>query len=337
MVKSLSEIARLAGVSRATVSRVINNKPGASEQTRNAVFSAMESLGMDASRSIKPHSRLVALITPDLINPIFPLFANTLGIKLAQQRLIPLMLTYTSGGAAEETYIEMLLEQDIAGAIFIGGQYSLRGASHEHYQLLDKQHIPAVYLNAAGDDVRGPNIVSDDRAAARLALQHLVDLGHTEIGLILGNRNSYPSVRRFDAARDFFDEIHMEFFETLAVWTDYSIEAGQSAAKDLINQGVTAISCASDMLALGAIRAAQFQNLRIPEDISIVGYDDSRMMAFVDPALTTVRQPVELMSEAAVQNLLRLMHGPGENEFPTLLFEPELVVRRSTARCAQRQ
>lgn len=332
MAGSLGEIAKMAGVSRATVSRVVNNKPGASESTRNQVFAAMRELGIDASQLSRRPSRLIALITPDLINPIFPLFANTLGIKLVQQRLIPLMLNYTSGGAAEETYIEMLLEQDIAGAIFIGGQYSLTGVSHEHYQLLSRQRIPAVYLNAASEEIPGPHIISDHRTASRISLNHLLSLGHSKIGLVLGNRNSYPSVQRFEAAQEVFAVLGRSLEDDYVVWTDYSIESGQSASVELFNRGVTAVACASDMLALGAIRGAQSCNLRVPEDVSVIGYDDSRMMAFVEPALTTVRQPVELMCEAAVQNLVRLMHGPTGDNHVSLTFEPELVVRKSTAR-----
>src|SRR5450756_2670676 len=158
MAKTLAEIAQMAGVSQATVSRVMNNQPGASEDTRRTVFSAMESLWISKPNVRKSRSLLVAMSTPDLINPIFPLFANSLSIKLAQHRLIPLMCTYTSGGAAEETYIDLLLKQDIAGAIFIGGQYNLMGTNHDHYRLLAKQNIPSIFLNATGDDIEGPPV-----------------------------------------------------------------------------------------------------------------------------------------------------------------------------------
>ena len=110
----------------------------------------------------------------------------------------------------------------------------------------------------------------------------------------------------------------------------FSLESGQAAARRLLQSGVTGIVCASDPLALGAIRAIRREGLSVPEDVSVVGYDDSAFMSCTDPALTTVRQPIESMGRAAIELLVSLIDGaPGTHD--ELLFEPELVVRASTA------
>jgi DNA-binding LacI/PurR family transcriptional regulator len=115
-------------------------------------------------------------------------------------------------------------------------------------------------------------------------------------------------------------------------WSDYTLESGQALGAALVQKGVTAIVCASDMLALGAMRAVSRLHLSVPGDISVVGYDDSPMMSFTEPALTTVHQPVDRMGLAAVQNLIPLMESTKHKAIDKLVFEPQLIVRGSTAR-----
>jgi DNA-binding LacI/PurR family transcriptional regulator len=123
--------------------------------------------------------------------------------------------------------------------------------------------------------------------------------------------------------------------EHVVARSSFSMEGARAAASTLINEGVTAIVCASDVLALGAIRAVRRLGLRVPEDVSVVGFDDSAFMTCTDPPLTTVRQPIEAMGQAAVDLLVSLMDGGGLLT-DELLFEPELVVRGSTAPASRR-
>jgi DNA-binding LacI/PurR family transcriptional regulator len=158
---------------------------------------------------------------------------------------------------------------------------------------------------------------------------HVHSLGHTRIGLVLGLPDHVPSERKLAGARAFAARVGLELPDEQIVRGLYSLESGQAAATRLLQAGVTAIVCASDPLALGAVRAVRRAGLSVPGDVSVVGYDDSALMSCTDPPLTTVRQPIESMGRAAIDLLAGLIGGASLSS-DELFFEPELVVRGTT-------
>lgn len=324
-------MAQKVGVSEATVSRVLNNKPGVSEATRQAVLTALDVLGYERPTQLRgERARLVGLVLPELQNPIFPAFADVIGGALAQQGLTPVLCTQTNGGVSEADYVELLLQQQVSGVVFAGGQFAQADARHEHYRLLSERKVPVVLVNAAIEDLGFPCVACDDAVAVEQAWRHLSLLGHERIGLVLGPDDHVPSMRKLAAARGVVRAAGGTLPEDAVERAMFSLEGGQAAAARLMRRGITGIICASDPLALGAVRAARREGLRVPDDISVVGYDDSAFMNCTEPPLTTMRQPIEAMGRAAVELLVTQIQGgsvtPGE-----LLFEPELVVRGSTA------
>src|SRR6266542_1814861 len=149
MTRRLAEVARKVGVSDATVSRVLNGKPGVAEPTRQAVPTTPDALGYE--RPTKPRgerARLVGLVLPELQNPIFPAFAEVVGGALAQQGFTPVLCTQTAGGISEADYVDLLLQQQVSGVVFAGGLYAQRDAGHEHYARLSARKLPTVLVNA---------------------------------------------------------------------------------------------------------------------------------------------------------------------------------------------
>jgi DNA-binding LacI/PurR family transcriptional regulator len=337
MTRRLAEVAARAGVSEATVSRVLNSKPGVSEATRTTVLTALDVLGYERPSKLRgERARLVGLVLPELQNPIFPALAEVVGGHLAQAGLTPVLCTQTAGGTAEADYVGMLLEQQqVAGIVFAGGTYSQSDADHAHYERLSHRKLPVVLVNAGIDSLPFPRVVCDDASAMEQALDHLLSLGHERIGLVLGPRDHLPSIRKLDAAVLLLNAHDRALDPALVARSQFSLQSGQASASTLIERGATALVCASDPLALGAIRAVRKLGLRVPEDVSVIGFDDSAFMSSVDPPLTTVRQPIEAMGRAAVAALLDQIRGeePAERE---LLFEPELVVRKSTRPASER-
>jgi DNA-binding LacI/PurR family transcriptional regulator len=327
MTRRLAEVAKKVGVSEATVSRVLNGKPGVSEATREAVLTALDVLGYERPTQLRgDRARLVGLVLPELQNPIFPAFAEVVGGALAQQGFTSLLCTRTVGGVSEADYVDLLLQQQVSGVVFAGGFYAQADAPHAHYELIQERKLPTVLVNAAVDHLGFPQVSSDDVVAAEMAIGHLRALGHQKIGMVLGPRDHIPSRRKLDAFLN-----SPEADPELVEHTMFSLEGGHAAATRLVKQGVTGIVCASDILALGAIRAVRRAGLNVPDDVSVIGYDDSAMMNCTDPPLTTVRQPIDAMGRAAVDMLVALIERaavPADE----LLFEPELVVRASTAR-----
>ncbi|MDI3418787.1 LacI family DNA-binding transcriptional regulator [Streptomyces luteolus] len=330
MTRRLAQVAKKVGVSEATVSRVLNNKPGVSEATREAVLSALDVLGYERPTQLRgERARLVGLVLPELQNPIFPAFAEVIGGALAQQGLTPVLCTQTKGGVSEADYVQLLLQQQVSGVVFAGGLYAQADAPHDHYRLLADRKIPVVLVNAAIEHLGFPGVSCDDAVAVEQSWRHLSSLGHERIGLVLGPADHQPSQRKLAAARAAADAGGGRLPDEYVARAMFSLEGGQAAAARLLERGVTGIICASDPIALGAVRAARRRGLDVPGEVSVVGFDDSAFMNCTEPPLTTVRQPIEAMGRAAVE-LLALQIGGSSVPTEELLFEPELVVRGST-------
>lgn len=327
----LADIAEHAEVSEATVSRVLNGKPGVADATRRAVLTSLDILGYDRpSRLRRKSAGLVGLVTPELTNPIFPAFAQAIETALAREGYTPVLCTQTPGGVHEDDYVTMLLERGVSGIIYVSGQHADSTCDPQRYVTLRERGLPIVLINGYLEGVDAPFISNDDVASMDLAVSHLVAQGHRDIGLAVGQERYVPVIRKVTGFRSaMMTLLGRGDVENLIERTMFSVEGGAVAAQRLLAKGVTAIVCGSDLMALGAIRAARVGGLEVPRDLSVIGYDDSTLIAFTDPPLTTIRQSVQAMSEAAVHALLDQIagHPVPRAEF---VFRPELVVRAST-------
>jgi LacI family repressor for deo operon, udp, cdd, tsx, nupC, and nupG len=332
---TLAEIASEAGVSEATVSRVLNSKPGVSDSARQSVVTALDVLGYERPKQLRQRSAgLVGLVVPELENPIFPAFAQVIEDALARRRFTPVLCTQSPGGISEDEYVESLLDHGVAGILFVSGKHADRGADHDRYRTLIERGMPVVFINGYVEGLAAPFFSTDDRASMRIAVSHLVQLGHTTIGLAIGPARFAPSHNKREGFVEALGELLGLSEAKARGWIAeglLTVEGGAAAARALIDRGATAIVCGSDMMALGAVRAARDAGLTVPGDVSVVGFDDSRLLPFLDPPLTTLRQPVAEMALQAVDTLCSAIAG---QPLPShdYLFKPELVLRASTGR-----
>ncbi|MFC4121860.1 LacI family DNA-binding transcriptional regulator [Nonomuraea zeae] len=328
----LADVAAQAGVSEATVSRVLNGRPGVAADTRQAVLTALDVLGYERPVKLRhSHTGLIGLILPELNNPIFPAFAQVIENALGLSGYTAVLCTQTPGGITEDDYTALLLERGVAGIIFVNGLHADSRSDRARYIRLIELGLPMVLINGYRADIEGHYISNDDVAALDMAVNHLVSLGHRRIGLAVGQERFVPTIRKTEGfKRAMAAYAGVADASDLVANTLYTVEGGQSAAQRLLEQGCTAICCGSDIMAIGAIRGARSLGLRVPEDVSVVGFDDTPMTAYLDPPLTTIRQSVREMGLAAVAGLLDEIRGlpapRGE-----LVHRPELVVRRSSA------
>lgn len=324
----LQDVAVQAGVSEATVSRVLNGKPGVGQETRQQVLTALDVLGYERPAALRSTSAgLIGLVVPELVNPIFPAFAQLVESDLAGHGYTPVLCTQTPGGVTEDEYVEMLLARGVSGIIFISGLHADSTADPARYHALVERGLPIVLVNGTRPDISVPCISTDDEGAVRTAVNHLATLGHTRFGLAVGPSRFVPVERKVRAFRAAMAADPR--FEGVEEYSLFSVEGGHAATTRLLDAGVTAVVCGSDIMALGAIRAARARGLAVPGDVSVVGYDDSPLMAFTDPPLTTIRQPVAAMARAAVTALVDAITGHA-TPHGELLFSAELVVRGST-------
>jgi DNA-binding LacI/PurR family transcriptional regulator len=331
----IAEVAKYAGVSESTVSRVLTGKAGVASTTRASVLTALDVLGYERPMQLRDQRiRVVGIVLPELRNPVFPAYAETIGSVLAQRGFTPMICATEAGGKPEADYVEMLLDRRVSGVIFVSGLHAVRKQDLTHYEGLIERGLPVVVVNGVVEELAVTAVSTDDRSAVQLAVRHLASLGHIQIGLVISDDEHVPGHRKAEA-----------FAEAVAVVTRasagsplidrsmYTLEGGQAAASRLIKRGATGIVCGSDLMALGAVRAAQRLGLEVPRDISVVGYDDSAFMPLVCPPMTTIRQPVEAIGRAAA-NLLLAQVGGAEARHEEIFFEPELVVRGSTGPAA---
>jgi alanine racemase len=317
-------------VSEATVSRVMNGRPGVSERTRQAVMHAVDQLG--AAPLVRPRqldAGLIGLVVPELDNPIFPALA-----QLVEARLAGAGYTCVLGCATqvvdELEYLGTLVERGVSGFVMVSGRHADVLGDQKPYCELIAQGIPMVFVNGYSPDVPAPFVSCDDRHAATLAVQHLASLGHRRIAFVSGSTRYVVVGRKLEGYRQALATVGADVDADLVMDTVFSVEGGRASAAPLIERGATAVVAASDLMALGTILGAREHGLAVPAEWSAVGYDDTALMAYTDPPLTTVRQPIGAMCEHATRLLLDQLGG-GPAVHREYLFRPELVVRGSTA------
>ena len=317
----MSDLAASAGVSVSTVSRVLNGKPGIRENTRQAVLQAMTELGYDREK-FQQRTGVVGVIVPELSNPSFPAFAETLG-QLFQPLHRTVIVAAGPLGADEPSCIATLLDLGVDGVVSISGAVADAEADLTPYLRLAEAGIPTIFINGHTTELTAAFVNCSNAESIASSVAHLRSLGHERIGLAVGPARFLPTRRKSSAF------LELGFGKNSIERTIFTPEGGQVAAAKLLDAGHSAIICGSDLMALGVIREARSRGLRVPEDLSVIGFDDSPLMAFTNPALTTVRQPVQAMCEAAVSGLVRAMDGntPDGTE---LVFRPDLIIRQST-------
>ena len=323
----MADIASHAGVSIATVSRVFNGVGQVSDDTRYRVLTAIDELGYERPSMLADDNRLIiGVIVPELTNPIFATFAHTLHTEVDRAGGQAFIASQTPGTTSEEEHTQAFLARSVSGLIFVSGRHADLQADLSRYSNLSQIHLPFVTINGARSEVQAPDFSTEDALGIRASIQHLKELGHRKIAMLV-----VPALRKGEAFRQVMSE-ELGIPDPTVVETFYTYEAAASATHSLIDTGITAIIAGSDLQAMGAIRTIQSRGLSVPGDISVIGFDDSFLMPHLSPALTTVRQPVEAISHSAVSSLFDAIHSQKPQQHQDFAFTPDLVVRGSTGR-----
>lgn len=326
----LSEIATRADVSEATVSRVLNAKPGVANATRRKVLDVLADLGYDDVHHRHTGSGAIGIITPELTNPFFPHLAQHIESALAHHGYLSMVCSSTAQTVHEQDFLDFLLAQRASGVVVINGRYALPGVGYEPYRSLRTQGVPVVLVNGFSGAPPLPAVGISIPDAASHAVRHLGTLGHERIGLVVGPTR-YPTANDFVTGyREGLAELGIAFDESLVSETPWTLEGGQAGAAPLLERGVTGIVCSNDLMAIGVVAAAEAWGASVPDDLSVIGFDGSPIASFTDPPLTTLRQPAASMATA----IASLLVGDHRNStrVPTQRFRAELVIGRSTGR-----
>lgn len=330
---SMADIAAHAGVSTATVSRVFNGVGQVSDETRRKVLTAIDELGYDRPTPERtPDTPTIGVIVPELTNPIFAAFAHHLQEEVARAGGIAMIRSQTPGATSEFDHLSSLLEHRVSGLIFVSGRHADLLADLGPYHEVVARSIPLVTINGARAEIPAPDFSTGDALGIRAAVTHLHELGHSRIALLTGRTHVVPALRKAEAFTQVMEELVGDRSPIIEE-TFYTYEAAAAHTNGLIERGVTAIVTGSDLQALGTIRTITSLGLAVPEDISVIGFDDSFLMSHLSPGLTTVHQPVPAIVAAAVRSLFAALATPDYTpEHADYVFSPDLVVRATTAR-----
>jgi LacI family transcriptional regulator len=333
MSLTLESIAEMAGVSRSTVSRVVNDQPSVRDEVREQVWRLIRETGYQphaAARSlVTRHTSIIGVIIPESVTTLFtdPFFALLLyGITEAcNTHHYHLMLSLFNGPSEPgEMYRRVVSSGRLDGVIV--------ASAHMDDPLFPKLLHDGVSFVMAGrhPDERVNYVDVDNVGGARMAVEHLIRLGHTRIATITGPLSMAHGEDRLLGYRQALEAHHLPVDEKLIVGGDYTEPSGSVGVQRLLPASPTAIFAASDMMAIGALKALREAGLRVPDDIALVGFDDLRIATAVEPALTTVRQPIERLGSMVVDLLLNLMANSPNGQSPLRMILPtQLVVRAS--------
>lgn len=323
MVVTIAEVASRAGVSTATVSRVLSGAANALPATRDRVLAAVRELDYRPSgiaRALKRReTRTLGLLVTDIGNPFYPLVARA--VEAAALELGYGIVLANGGDDAERelAHLDLLLERRVDGIIVASSRVTRR-----HAERLRRAPVPTVLVNAtAGAQLSA--VSTAHRRGARRAAEHLLELGHRRIGHIAAPASHGASGQRrlgvADALRGAAPPV--------IVTGDGNVTGGEAAVDELLAAGVTGIVAYNDLTAIGALRGLRRAGARVPDDVSVIGFDDIEMAAWTDPPLTTIRQPFAALGAWAVERVVAAV-GDRAAAPERVLLDPELVVRAST-------
>ncbi|MFJ7244271.1 LacI family DNA-binding transcriptional regulator [Kitasatospora sp. NPDC098652] len=333
------DVARLAGVSRATVSRVLSGTAKVSEATRQRVEAAATALGYEpdvAAQSLSgARSRTIALgffandlwALSQLTRPQYHFHLDVLRHieEAAAKAGYDLLLPSRPSSASSDSYVRLLRSRRVAGAIMVACP-----PNDVRTQALIESRLPTVFIDTIGTGPCATYVTSDNTAGARQVTEHLIRLGHRRIARVTGTETDPSGQDRLTGIRQALAAHGIPEEPDLARRSDWSVEDAYRQTLALLEarRDFTAVIAESDMMALGVLRALHEHGLRVPEDVSVTGFDDIDLAAFASPPLTTVRQDAAAMGTGAVHALLSMVDGAAVEP---VVLPTEVVVRRSTA------
>jgi LacI family transcriptional regulator len=334
MKLTIKDIARMAEVSTATVSMILNSKDGnISTVTREKVLRIVKEnnyIPNTMARSlVTRQTKTIGLVIPDIVNPFFPELARGAEDKASEAGYSIIYCNTDDDLEKEEKYINMLAEKMVDGIVFTHSAKRTNGLSP-----IDRGNIPVILIDRdlESSNVKGKVLV-DNLEGAYKAVKHLIDKGYKKIAFITGALTSTTAKDRLAGYRKALEDSGIEYNNNYIRAGQYKSEWGLTAVKQLLDEGLDfdAVFCGNDLIAISVIKLLKSKGYNIPNDIGVVGFDDIYMASVVEPGLTTIKQPNYEMGYKAVELLIEVLEKSGEAaEQKTIILDTELIVRKST-------
>lgn len=332
---TIKDIAKQSGLSITTVSMVLNGKENRiAPETKKRVLQVAKEMNYRPNQlavsMITKRTRTLGLIVPDISNLFFAELAK--GAEQEGDRMgYNIILCNTNDKAEKDMeYMNVLADRSIDAVIYaMSSQLRMR----EMVSIIDAMQTPVVLVDRFRVGEHFSSVAIDHRLGGYTATQHLISNGHRHIGCITGPLNIHTAKLRFEGYKAALEDNGIPYREDYVREGDYHIESGELAATELLQKEITAIFSCNDMMAYGIYKVAAKSNKKIPEDISVVGFDNISFSEIMEAPLTTVSQPTYEIGKAAVRKAVDLIENGAVNE--SIVFDPSLVVRKSVKKIAE--
>ncbi len=274
---------------------------------------------------------VIGLLVPELANPIFPALVQAIESRAAAHGIASIFCHTTGCAEKELEQVHMLVDHRVDGMIFISCEMTNLEGDHAHYVRLMEDGARLVFVNGVLDSLPVPSVGVDERAAGDVATRHLIELGHRRIGFVAGPEHYVPTRQKGSGREHALRAAGLEP-DGLVAHGEFSVDGGRAAIRALLDRSdpPTGVICSSDLMAIGVMNEAVRLGLRVPDELSIVGFDGVDAAGWTYPLLTTVEQPIDEIAETAVSALKSLIDEPGR-PLPHYVFRPRLRVAGSTA------
>lgn len=330
---SLRDVAAHAGVSVATASRVLNKPELVTLEMRERVQKSMNELLFTVAEPSQPE-KLAGLFVPDIVNPIFTQITQAIENKAREAGWAIVLCTTGDLASAEREHAQGFFTRQITNLIFVSSAAANTAEHLPHYQALIEHGARLLFINGAPHDLAAPAIGDDEWATGRISAQHILELGHRSIGFITGvETTSTRSSLRLSGIQEMVETIPDAVI--YAINSNWGVEGGVLGAKKLLeaHPDISALICASDLTALGAMNYCRSKAISVPDDISILGSDGIELGGWVFPTLSTVAQPIDAISDYVAAWLTEEESTQSlSTANPDIAFKSTLIVRNSTGK-----
>ena len=330
---TIKDVAKSARVSIGTVSMVLNKSDKVKNSTRNKVLLAAEKLGYRPNKYARllrsKHSKVMGLIVTHITNPFFGSIIDNVQDELAC-RDYDLMLGITKGSTTlEEHFVNKFIEMQVDGILIVPTHKGI--TNNNLFLKLEKYKIPFCFITSYYPDINASCVMTDLCEGSYLLTKHLLETGHRKIIHIVSNLDNPTSSSRVEGYLRAYKESEHQFSSEWIVKSEPSFQGGYDAAAHFINGNrPDAIITMNDIMAFGVLQLLKKADIRVPQDISVAGYDDLLYTSLLETPLTTVRQPMIPMCQKAVELIINKVTAPDEIN-QRILLQPHLVIRNSTA------
>lgn len=328
---TIADVAKYTNVSTATVSRCLNQPDKVKLEVRERITKAIHDLGYvpsGAARALASRrTHTIGAIVPTIDNAIFSVAIQNLQSVLTQANFTLLLASSAYSLDEELRELNSLLSRGIDGIVLVGEMHHPKV-----YEAIENQEIPYVNLWTYNPKSKYSCIGFDHLKAGEQLAEHLLNLGHTKIGVISGfQENNDRALLRFQGIQQTLKAKNLEIPESRIIECRFSVEEANAAVHELLDRRpeITAISCGNDVLAIGALSAARDRGIKVPEELSITGFDNMGIIPFLDPALTTVNAPSRRMGTKAAEYILKQIKN-NSTEIERVELNAELIIRDTT-------